>query len=125
MVGSRGHDFRRAGRAVEEARIGHQREGDDLVLGRIKNEESSEVVIVAEELIDRIAPEHEVLEKVLGKDLEKIKYERPFDLVEIPDSHYVVLADYVTVKMALDSFINLRHLAQMTFKFVVRMDFPS
>ena len=67
------------------------------VVARIKNEEGSEVVIVAEDLIARVSPEHEVLEKVLGKDLEKTMYERPFDLVEIPNSHYVVLTEYVTV----------------------------
>ena len=68
------------------------------VVARIKKEEESEVVIVAEELIGRVAPEHEIIEKVLGKDLEKTTYERPFDLVEIPNSHFVVLADYVTVE---------------------------
>jgi len=34
----------------------------------------------------------------MGKDLEHTKYARPFDLVEIKDSHFVVLADYVTVE---------------------------
>ncbi|MFM7462698.1 MAG: isoleucine--tRNA ligase, partial [Actinomycetota bacterium] len=39
-----------------------------------------------------------VLESYRGRELERITYRRPFDLVEIPDSHYIVLADYVTVE---------------------------
>ena len=33
-----------------------------------------------------------------GRDLERWSYERPFDLVDIPDAHYVVLAQYVTTE---------------------------
>ncbi|MCW2572967.1 MAG: Isoleucyl-tRNA synthetase, partial [Frankiales bacterium] len=33
-----------------------------------------------------------------GTDLEHWTYQRPFDLVDIPDAHYVGLADYVTVE---------------------------
>ena len=33
-----------------------------------------------------------------GRELERTKYRRPFDLVDIPDSHYVVLANYVTTE---------------------------
>ena len=33
-----------------------------------------------------------------GRELEHTKYRRPFDLVDIPDSHYVVLANYVTTE---------------------------
>ena len=38
------------------------------------------------------------LSTVKGRDLEHTKYRRPFDLVDIPDSHYVVLANYVTTE---------------------------
>jgi len=40
----------------------------------------------------------EVLASMPGRDLERIRYRRPFNLVEIPDAHYVVLADYVTTE---------------------------
>ena len=33
-----------------------------------------------------------------GKDLERVTYKAPFDYVEIPDAHYVILADYVTTE---------------------------
>jgi len=35
---------------------------------------------------------------MLGKELERITYKRPFDYIEIPDAHYVVLATYVTTE---------------------------
>ena len=33
-----------------------------------------------------------------GRDLEHTGYARPFELVDVPDAHYVVLADYVTTE---------------------------
>ncbi|MFM1985760.1 MAG: hypothetical protein RLZZ295_926, partial [Actinomycetota bacterium] len=33
-----------------------------------------------------------------GKELERVTYKRPFDYIEIPDAHYVVLATYVTTE---------------------------
>ncbi len=38
----------------------------------------------------------ETLATVAGADLDGLRYRRPFDLVDIPDAHRVVLADYVT-----------------------------
>jgi isoleucyl-tRNA synthetase len=38
----------------------------------------------------------EVLAEITGTDLAGVRYQRPFDLVDIPDAHHVVLADYVT-----------------------------
>jgi isoleucyl-tRNA synthetase len=35
---------------------------------------------------------------MLGKDLERTAYKRPFDYIEIPDAHFVVLATYVTTE---------------------------
>ena len=35
-------------------------------------------------------------ETFFGASLEHVKYSRPFNLVEIPDAHFVILADYVT-----------------------------
>lgn len=58
----------------------------------------SEVLVVAEELLTILGENFKVLEKIQGRDLERVSYQRPFDYVEIPDSHFVVLADYVTTE---------------------------
>jgi isoleucyl-tRNA synthetase len=59
---------------------------------------SSEVLIVAENLISTLTGEVEILQSMPGSALEHTKYQRPFDFVEIPDSHFVVLATYVTTE---------------------------
>ncbi|MFC9974030.1 isoleucine--tRNA ligase [Spirillospora sp. NPDC127200] len=60
---------------------------------------SDEVLVVAEPLVDRVLGEDaERLATFRGAELERTPYKRPFDLVEIPGAHYVVLGDYVTVE---------------------------
>jgi isoleucyl-tRNA synthetase len=59
--------------------------------------EGGEIFVIAEELVS-VLGEHEILKKYTGKELERTTYSRPFDLVDIPDSHFVVLAEYVTVE---------------------------
>jgi len=59
--------------------------------------EENEVLVLAQELA-HVVGEFEVLATIAGKDLERTTYERPFDYVEIPDSHFVVLAEYVTTE---------------------------
>ncbi|MFS2292858.1 MAG: isoleucine--tRNA ligase [Actinomadura sp.] len=60
---------------------------------------SDEVLVVAEPLLDRVLGEGaERLAAYRGAELERTTYRRPFDLVDIPDAHYVVLGDYVTVE---------------------------
>ena len=55
--------------------------------------------IVATDLIGSVfADEVEVRETFLGSELERLAYERPFDLIEIPDAHFVTLGDYVTTE---------------------------
>jgi isoleucyl-tRNA synthetase len=63
-------------------------------------DELTERLVVAENLVASIAKPEEVkvLANVMGSDLERSTYVRPFDLVEIPDAHYIVLAEYVTVE---------------------------
>ena len=56
-----------------------------------------EVLVVAEPLLHVLGDDVEVLERFPGTALEHTTYARPFDLVEIPDAHYVGVADYVTV----------------------------
>ena len=54
--------------------------------------------IVAEELIAGVFGDTDIsiLDSFPGSALERVTYARPFDLVDIPDSHFVILADYVT-----------------------------
>ena len=64
----------------------------------ITNEDKTERVVVATELASVLGEEQKVIATFLGKELEHTKYQRPFDLVEIENAHYVVLADYVTIE---------------------------
>ncbi|HEV7654306.1 MAG TPA: isoleucine--tRNA ligase [Mycobacteriales bacterium] len=56
--------------------------------------------VVAEPLLTAVLGEDrvEVLDRIPGRELEHSAYRRPFDLVEIPGAHYVILADYVTTE---------------------------
>lgn len=55
--------------------------------------------VVAEPLLARVLGEDaEVLASMPGADLAGLHYVPPFDLVEIPDAHRVVLATYVTTE---------------------------
>jgi isoleucyl-tRNA synthetase len=63
----------------------------------VERSEDGERLIVATELAE-IAGEHRVLKRYQGAELERITYSRPFELVDIPDAHYIVLGDYVTVE---------------------------
>ncbi|MER6830050.1 isoleucine--tRNA ligase [Streptosporangium sp. NPDC000563] len=58
---------------------------------------SDEVLVVAEPLLAAALGEGaEVLASFQGADLEHTTYTRPFELVDIPGAHYVVLGYYVT-----------------------------
>jgi len=58
---------------------------------------SGEVLVVARDLVaGLLGDDAEVLESMQGSALERVTYSRPFDLVDIPDAHIVVLAEYVT-----------------------------
>jgi isoleucyl-tRNA synthetase len=56
--------------------------------------------VVAEPLLTAVLGEDrvEVLDRFPGTALERSGYRRPFELVEIPGAHYVILADYVTTE---------------------------
>jgi isoleucyl-tRNA synthetase len=57
------------------------------------------VFVLAEPLLRRVLGEDaEVLASLPGSALEGLRYERPFDFVEIPGAHRVVLAEYVTTE---------------------------
>jgi len=65
-------------------------------------------IVVAEPLATRVLGEdHTVERRITGAELERTAYRRPFDLVDIPDAHFVLLADFVTV----DDGTGLVHMA--------------
>ncbi len=61
-----------------------------------------ELLVVAEPLVTKaLGEDAEVLERIAGSDLVGTRYSRPFELVDfsgLPDAHFVVPADYVTVE---------------------------
>jgi isoleucyl-tRNA synthetase len=64
----------------------------------VTSDEKVERLVVAAPLAHVLGEERKVIATFLGSDLERITYKRPLDLIEIPDSHFVVLADYVTTE---------------------------
>ena len=70
----------------------------DYVAVKVTKDENSEILVLAEALLSKLDGETEILKRYKGKELERITYSRPFDVVEIPDAHFVVLADYVTTE---------------------------
>ena len=56
-----------------------------------------ELLVVAEALVPAVLGDlATVMRTMPGTELERLGYTRPFDLVDIQDAHFVVLADYVT-----------------------------
>jgi isoleucyl-tRNA synthetase len=68
------------------------------IAAKITRDDASEILVIAEPLLSVLGDGVEILQKVLGSELERTTYQRPLDLIEIPDSHFIVLADYVTVE---------------------------
>jgi isoleucyl-tRNA synthetase len=63
----------------------------------VENEHGN--VVVAEALVRQVLGEDaRVLATLPGTELEHWTYQRPFEMVAIPDAHIVVLADYVTIE---------------------------
>ncbi|MBS2537762.1 isoleucine--tRNA ligase [Catenulispora sp. NF23] len=62
--------------------------------------DGAERVVVAEPLVDKALGEgwEPTGESFTGAEMERWTYQRPFGLIDIPDAHYVVLADYVTTE---------------------------
>ena len=53
--------------------------------------------VVAEDLVEAtLGEDAKILQRMSGRDLQGLHYRPPFDLVEIPDAHYVITGDYVT-----------------------------
>jgi len=70
----------------------------NYVVAQVSVEEAQEVLVVAEPLVSALSGEVKILKVMKGSDLERVTYKRPLDLIEIPDSHFVVLASYVTTE---------------------------
>jgi isoleucyl-tRNA synthetase len=61
--------------------------------------DGSETLVVAEPLLGTLGEGWEVIDRYVGRDMERWNYQRPLDLVEFPEpAHYVVLAEYVTTE---------------------------
>lgn len=54
--------------------------------------------VVAESLVTSVLGEAEVLASLPGSSLAGARYQRPFELVDIPAAHFVIPADYVTIE---------------------------
>ncbi|MDA2997291.1 MAG: isoleucine--tRNA ligase [Actinomycetota bacterium] len=64
----------------------------------ITNEDKTERLVVASDLASVLGEDRKVIATFKGTDLEHTKYQQPFELVEIENAHFVVLADYVTTE---------------------------
>ena len=65
---------------------------------RAGDEGRTERLVIAEDLAHILGEQAKVLASFKGSELEHITYKRPFDYLEIPDAHFIVLADYVTAE---------------------------
>jgi isoleucyl-tRNA synthetase len=70
----------------------------DYVAVRTTVDDVSEVLVVAEPLLSSVGGDHEILKRFKGSDLERVTYQRPLNYIEIPDSHFVIMAEYVTTE---------------------------
>ena len=70
----------------------------EYVAIEVTEDETTEVLVVAQNLMDAVKGEKKILKTMLGNELERVTYNRPFDYIDIPDAHFVVLATYVTTE---------------------------
>ncbi|MFM7874233.1 MAG: isoleucine--tRNA ligase, partial [Actinomycetota bacterium] len=70
----------------------------DYLVVKTGGELPEEVLVIAEPLAERVLPGFTEIKRLSGKELERVSYKRPLALVDIPDAHYVLLADYVTTE---------------------------
>jgi len=70
----------------------------EYVAVEVTVDEGTEVLVVAKALMESVKGDKKIIKSMLGKELERITYQRPFAYIEIPDSHFVVLATYVTTE---------------------------
>jgi len=70
----------------------------DYLVVKTGGELPEEVLVIAEPLAEKVLPGFTEIKRLSGKELERVSYKRPLALVDIPDAHYVLLADYVTTE---------------------------
>ena len=70
----------------------------DYQVVEITHEEKIERLVIASDLAAVLGEDRKVIATFKGTELEHVTYTRPFDFVEIPNAHFIVLADYVTVE---------------------------
>ena len=70
----------------------------DYQIVEFEENEKVERLVIAAPLVEKFSKEPKILATITGRDLERATYQRPLDLIEIPDSHYILLAEYVTVE---------------------------
>ncbi len=68
----------------------------DLAYARVRLPGGRDVLVAADLVAAALGADAEVVGTVRGAELERLRYVPAFDLVDVPDAHYVVLADYVT-----------------------------
>ena len=60
--------------------------------------DGTEVLVIAEALVGVLKGEVKILKKMQGKEFEHTTYKPALALVDIPDAHFAVLAEYVTIE---------------------------
>lgn len=60
--------------------------------------DGTEVLVLAEPLVGFLKGDVKIVKKMQGSEFERTTYKAPLNLVEIPDAHFAVLADYVTTE---------------------------
>ncbi len=70
----------------------------EYVAVEVTHEDETEILVVAKDLMATLKGESKIIARYKGSELEHTTYARPFDYVEIPNSHFIVLATYVTTE---------------------------
>ncbi len=70
----------------------------EYVAVEVTHEDETEILVVAKDLMATLKGESKIIARYQGSELEHTTYSRPFDYVEIPNSHFIVLATYVTTE---------------------------
>ncbi len=71
----------------------------DVTYVLARHPDHERAIVIAEPLLDAVLGDGwQPVERRAGRELERIGYSRPFELIDVPDAHYVVVADFVTTE---------------------------
>ncbi|MGH3737738.1 MAG: class I tRNA ligase family protein, partial [Micromonosporaceae bacterium] len=71
----------------------------DVTYVLARHPDHERAIVIAEPLLDAVLGDGwQPVERRAGRELERIGYSRPFELFDVPDAHYVVVADFVTTE---------------------------